>query len=171
MIQSFEDKIPKIASSAYVHEMSCIIGDVEIGENCAIFAGAIIRGDLAPIKVGHNTAIEDNTVVHSGAGMEIGDYVTIGHSVVVHGVKIGNNCLIGNNATILDDSKIGNFCVIAAGCVVSPGVEIPDNSMVFGVPGVIKGRVSEPMKDLLKNGYHYHEELIRRYKNQKHTGK
>jgi carbonic anhydrase/acetyltransferase-like protein (isoleucine patch superfamily) len=171
MIQSFEDKIPKIAESAYVHEMSCIIGDVEIGEDSVVFPGAIIRGDLGHIKIGHNTAIEDNTVVHSGADMEIGDYVTIGHSVVVHGTKIGNNCLIGNNATVLDNSKIGNFCVIAAGCVVSPRAEIPDNSMVVGVPGVIKGQVSEAMRQLLQNGYQFHDRLIKRYKNQKQRGK
>lgn len=167
MIEGLEDKIPEIAESAYVHGMSCIIGDVEIDENCIIFPGAIIRADMGHIKIGHDTAIEDNTVVHSGAGMEIGNYVTIGHSVVVHGTKIGNNCLIGNNATILDNTKVGDFCVIAAGCVVSPGMEIPDYSMVVGVPGIIKGKVSKSMLNLLKNGYQYHVELIKRYKKQK----
>jgi len=167
MIERFEDKIPEIAESSYVHGMSCVIGDVEIGENCIVFPGAIVRADMGHIKIGHDTAIEDNTVVHSGTDMEIGDYVTIGHSVVVHGSKIGSNCLIGNNATILDNAKVGNFCVIAAGCVVGPGAEIPDNSMVVGVPGVIKGKVSESMMNLLKNGYKYHAELIKRYKKQK----
>ncbi len=167
MIQTLEDKTPEIAESTYVHDMSCLIGDVKIGANCIVFPGAIIRADMGYIKVGHDTAIEDNTVVHSGADMEIGDYVTIGHSVVVHGSKIGSNCLIGNNATILDNAKIGNFCVIAAGCVVSTGAEIPDYSMVVGVPGVIKSKVSESMMNLLQNGYKYHAELIKRYKKQK----
>jgi carbonic anhydrase/acetyltransferase-like protein (isoleucine patch superfamily) len=166
MIRSFEDKTPKIADSAYVDEAACIIGDVEIGENSGVFPGAVIRGDFAHIKIGNNTMIEDNSVVHSGENLEIGDNVTVGHGVVVHGTKIGNNCLIGNNATILDNSRIGNFCVIGAGCLVSQGMNVPDNSLVVGVPGVIKS-ISEGMKKRLQGGGQAYAQLLKRYKKQR----
>ena len=142
MIRSFNGKTPEVAESAFVSEAAYIIGDVEIGENSGIWPGAVIRADFASIKIGCNTMVEDNSVVHSGVPMEIGDNVLIGHSVVVHGSKIGNNTLIGNNATILDNAQIGSFCIIAAGCVVSHDMVIPDNSFVVGIPAEIKRQIS-----------------------------
>jgi carbonic anhydrase/acetyltransferase-like protein (isoleucine patch superfamily) len=164
MIRSFEGKTPKIADSAYIDEAAIIIGDVEIGENSGVFPGAVIRGDFARIKIGNNTMIEDNSVIHSGEDMEIGDNVTVGHGVVVHGVKIGSHCLVGNNSTILDNSKIGNYCVIAAGALVSTNMEVPDYSMVVGIPGASKPINERMRKRLQGSGQSAYAELVKRYK-------
>jgi len=114
MIKSFDGKKPRIAKSAFVSEAAYVIGDVEIGENSSVWPGAVIRGDFASIKIGGNSTVQDNSVLHTdiNAPMEIGDNVLIGHGVVLHGLEIGNNTLIGNNATLLDESKIGSFCIV-----------------------------------------------------------
>lgn len=138
MIRSFNGKTPEIADSAFVSEWAYVVGDVEIGENCGVWPGAVIRGDFGSIRIGRNCQIEDNSVVHSGTSMDIGDNVLIGHSVVVHGLKIGNNVLVGNNATILDFAEIGDNCIIGANSMVSTGQKIPSNSFVVGVPAEIK---------------------------------
>jgi carbonic anhydrase/acetyltransferase-like protein (isoleucine patch superfamily) len=168
MIRSFNGKTPKIAKSAFISEAAYVIGEVEIGENSSVWPGAVIRGDLASIKIGGNTTIQDNSVLHADADapLEIGNNVLIGHSVVVHGLKIGSNTLIGNNATVLDESKIGSFCIIAAGSVVSRGSEIPDNSMVAGVPAKIKGQVSQEQRRWLEEWPQIYTELAKRYKEQ-----
>ncbi len=166
MIHSFEGKTPRFAASAFISEAAYIIGDVEIGENCGIFPGAILRADFAHIKIGNGTMIEDNCVIHSGTGVDIGERNTIGHGVIVHCSSIGNNCLIGNNATLLDDAKIGNFCVIGAGCLVTKGMQVPDYSMVVGVPGVIKGEISRALRARLERGSSTYAKLIVRYKKQ-----
>jgi carbonic anhydrase/acetyltransferase-like protein (isoleucine patch superfamily) len=165
MIRSWDGKLPKIADSAYVSEMACIIGSVEIGENSGVWPFAVIRGDFANIKIGHDTMIEDNCVIHGSKIVEIGNNVTVGHSVVLHEVKIGNNCLIGNNATVLDRVEIGNFCVIAAGSLVTPDTKIPDNSFVTGSPAIIKGKPSLKMQERLENGTRY-SRLLKQYKEQ-----
>lgn len=165
MIRSFGNKTPRIAESAFVSEAAYVIGDVEIGEDSGVFPGAVIRGDFASIKIGRNSMVEDNCVIHTGEPLEIGDRVTIGHNVVMHGLKIGNHCLIGNNATILDKSIIGNFCIIAAGCLLSPGMKVPDNSMVMGLPGVVKPLSSAMKKRLEGNGQAY-ARLLKQYKQQ-----
>jgi carbonic anhydrase/acetyltransferase-like protein (isoleucine patch superfamily) len=165
MIRSFGDKTPCIAESAFVSEAAYVIGDVIIGEDSGIFPGAVIRGDFASIKIGRNTMVEDNCVIHTGEPVDIGDRVTIGHNVVMHGLKIGNYSLIGNNATILDKSVIGNFCIIAAGCLVSPGMKIPDNSMVMGLPGVIKP-LSLALKKKLEGSGQAYARLLKQYKQQ-----
>ncbi len=166
MIRSFSGKTPRIAGSAFVSEVAYVVGDVEIGENSGIWPGAVVRGDFASIKIGSSTMIEDNSVVHTGVPMEIGDNVIIGHSVVVHGTKIGSNTLIGNNATILDDAEIGSFCVIGAGCLVSQGMKIPDNSFVVGVPARIEGEVSPKRRLRLQQGPQSYVEMLKRYKQQ-----
>ncbi len=166
VIRSFSGKTPRIADSAFVSEAAYVVGDVEIGENSGILPGAVVRADFASIKIGSNTMIEDNCVLHTGAPMEIGDNVTIGHSVVIHGKRICSHTLIGNNATILDDSKIGSYCVIGAGCLVSQGMEIPDNSFVVGVPAEIKGPISALLRRRLERGPQGYIELLKRYKEQ-----
>jgi len=166
MIRSINGKTPRIADSAFVSETAYVIGDVEIGENSGVWPGAIIRGDFGSIKIGNNTMIEDNCVLHSVGSLEIGDNVTIGHSVVVHALKISSNTLIGNNATVLDNVQIGSFCVIGAGCLVSQDMSIPDGSFVVGIPGKIKGEISAELRSRLEKGPDSYIELLKQYKAQ-----
>jgi carbonic anhydrase/acetyltransferase-like protein (isoleucine patch superfamily) len=166
MIRSFDGKTPRIAPSAFVSEAAYVVGDVEIGEGSGIWPGAVIRGDFATIKIGRNTMVEDNSVVHSGSLIEIGDNVIIGHNVVVHCRRIGNNCLIGNNATLLEDAEVGDLCIVAAGTVVGSGKAVPDGSVVVGVPGKVRGRVSAEQRQRLERGSSVYVDLTQRYKAQ-----
>lgn len=147
MLKAFDGKMPKIADSAFVSEWAYVVGDVEVGENSGIWPGAVIRGDFGSIRIGKNCQIEDNSVVHAGGTMEIGDNVLIGHSVVVHGQKIGNDVLIGNNATILDFAEIGDNCIIAANSMVATAQKIPDNSFAVGAPATIRHLSSDKIKE------------------------
>jgi carbonic anhydrase/acetyltransferase-like protein (isoleucine patch superfamily) len=167
MIRSFNGKTPRIAESAFVSESAYVIGDVEIGENCGIWPGVVIRGDFAPIRIGRGTDIEDNSVLHTATPMEIGENIIIGHGVVMHGQKIGNNTLVGNNATILDEAEIGDNCIIAAGCVVTDKMKIPDQSFVTGIPAKIKAKITaEQMAKFAKHDVYYSKALKQAYKEQ-----
>ena len=142
-IRAFQGKAPLIAASAYIDEMACIIGDVEIGEESSVWPCAGVRADFAPIRIGSGTHIEDNSVLHTGEPLTIGDRVTVGHAAVVHCRSVGDRCLIGNGAILLDGAEIGDGCVIAAGAVVRPGTKIPAGSFVTGVPAEVKGSAAE----------------------------
>lgn len=162
MIRSFNGKTPKIAESAFVSEAAYVVGDVEIGENSSIWPGAVVRTESARIKIGANTAIEDNCVIHGG--ITIGDNVTIGHGAVIQCRSIGSNILIGMNATVLHEAEIGSFSIIGAGCLVSQGMKIPDGSFVVGVPAKIKGQVSAEQKLQQQQGSQHYVERTRQYK-------
>lgn len=172
MIRSLGDKTPKIAKSAFVSEAAYVIGDVEIGENSSVWPGAVIRADFGSIKIGKNTAIEDNCVLHAGspnepsssAKMAMGDNVHIGHGAVLNCRQIGNNVLVGMNATVLHDVEIGNFCVIAAGCLVSEGMKVPDRSLVVGVPGKIKSQITEKQLWWVEEAPKIYVEMTKKYK-------
>ncbi len=171
MIRSFNGKTPKIAESAFISEAAYIVGDVEIGENSSVWPGAVIRGDFGKIKIGRNTAVEDNCVIHSGSPSGIGDVVIgnnvqIGHGAVLNCHKIGNNVLMGMNSTALHDVEIGDFCVIGAGCLVGQGMKIPGRSFVAGVPGKIRGEASPQQLWWVQGGPETYAKLAQQYKEQ-----
>jgi len=175
MIRNFEGKTPRIAPTAWVSEAAYVIGDVVIGEGSSVWPGAVIRGDFGQIRIGRGTAVEDNTVLHAGTpsgpgGPEqdliIGDGVHIGHGAVVNGKTIGNHVLVGMNATVLHDVEIGDYCIIGAGCMVSHGMQIPPNSFVAGVPGKIRGPVTEAQRYWIEQAPKEYLALAERYRRQ-----
>lgn len=155
----------KIKESVKIFPGAHVIGDVELEENCSIWYGAVIRGDKGTIKIGKNSNVQDNCVIHSSphSTMTIGENVSIGHGAVVHGCTIEDNVLIGMNATILNDAKIGKGSIVGAGAVVSEGKEFPKGSLILGVPGrLIKETTEEQQKHILYNALNY-VELAKEY--------
>ena len=56
-------------------------------------------------------------------------------------IVIGDNCWFGANVSVMPGVTIGSGCVIAAGSVVTE--DVPDNSMVAGVPAVVKKEIEQ----------------------------
>ena len=170
MVRSLGDKIPIIAESAFVSEAAYVIGDVEIGENSSVWPGAVIRGDFGKIRIGKNTAVEDNSVLHGGTAhgpvhdLTIGDNVHIGHGAVINCTSIGNHVLVGMNATLLHDTEIGEYCIIAAGCLVRDGIKIPNRSFVAGVPGEIKAEATPDQLWWVEQAPKQYLEMVKHYK-------
>lgn len=166
MIREFKGKRPRIAGTAFVSESACVIGDVEIGEHSSVWPGAVVRGDFASIKIGNNTQIEDNCVMHAGADQVIGDNVHIGHGAVVHCSRIGNNVLVGIQSTVLDGVEIGDYCVIGAYSLVLERTKIPSMSFVVGRPAKVKGEVTESQLERIEAGVRWYLDLTQEYKKQ-----
>ena len=141
MISELDGKAPVVHPTAFISEASYLVGDVVVGENSSFWPGSVARADYGSIRVGSNTNIQDNCVLHTDNLLEIGNNVVIGHGAVIHGAKIGDNVLIGVNAVLLDGSEVGDNCVIGAGAVVLQNTKIPAESVVVGVPGKVR-----PMK-------------------------
>lgn len=125
--------------TVYLADTARVAGRVTLGEGVSVWYGAAIRGDVAAVLIGDGTNLQDNATVHCDSGVPnvIGEGVSIGHNAVVHGRTVGDGTLIGMNATVLGQTVIGKRCLIAAGSVVPPGLEVPDDHVVMGVPGRI----------------------------------
>lgn len=151
LIRQFQRKTPEIHETAFVAETAAIIGDVEIGAGASIWYGVVLRGDINGIRIGDETNIQDNAVVHvddrkrSGddGRTVIGKRVTVGHGAIIHACRIGDNCLIGMGAIVLSRAEIGDNCIVAAGAVVKEGMVVPPNSLVAGTPAVIKATLTQ----------------------------
>ena len=130
---------PVIGKNVYIADTSYVSGDVQIGDHSTIMHHVMIRGDIAPIRIGSRVNIQDGSVVHiqRGVPLDIADGVGVGHRAVVHCRRVGTRTLIATGAIVLDGCEIGERCIIAAGTVLTPGTKIPDGHVVMGVPGKI----------------------------------
>lgn len=151
MIIEYQGKTPKIGQNVFIAPTAVIIGDVTIEDRASIWYGAIVRGDMEPIRIGKETNIQDNCVVHTDWGKPavIGSKVTVGHNAVVHGCVIEDNCLIGISASVLNGAVVKTGSVVAAGSVVREGQTVGPNHLVTGVPAVLKKDLGEKMPDVL----------------------
>ena len=143
---------------------AAVIGNVELGHGSSVWFGVVIRGDNDTIRIGAGTNIQDGTVCHSdpGSPLTIGDNVTVGHNATVHGCTIGDGTLVGINAVVLNGAVIGRNCVIGANSLVPEAMEIPDGSLVMGVPARIKRELSEEQQALFStNAAHYVDNAVR----------
>lgn len=137
--------MPKIGASAFIDHSAQVIGDVVIGEHTSVWPNVAIRGDVNYIRIGNETSIQDNTVVHVDSKIYpciIGNRVTVGHAAVLHGCEVEDGALIGIGATVLNGAKIGAGAVVAAGALVPEGMQVPPNMVVMGAPAKVKRPVA-----------------------------
>lgn len=135
-------------------------GIIEIGDNCEISQGVILKAYGGKITIANNSFIGEYTVLYGHGGIEIGTNTLVSmHTCIVSSnhtipnqqllirdkpdiflpVRIGNDVWIGAGVKILGGTTIGNGCVIGAGAVVSH--DLPPYSIAMGIPArVIKFR-------------------------------
>ena len=151
-IYALGDHKPKIHDTAYVAPTATIIGNVEIEAGASVWFGAVLRGDNDLLRVGKNSNIQDNSVLHTDPGIAliIGEGVTVGHRVMLHGCVIGDHSLIGIGSTLLNRVAIGASCLVGAHSLVTEGKTFEDKSMVIGSPARKIKTLSDPHIAMLK---------------------
>src|SRR5216684_7081347 len=166
-IRGYRGVTPKIAATAYIDPSAQVIGDVVVGERSSIWPNVTARGDTNSIRIGDDSNVQDNSVLHCDPGifaLEIGSRVTVGHLAMLHGCTIEDDCLIGIGAVVLNGAKIGKGTVIAAGAVVPEGAEVPAESMVMGVPAKVKRALTAEERERFRQNAQHYVEAARIYK-------
>ena len=136
---------PVIPDSAFLAETATVLGDVVLGEEASVWFNAVIRGDVAPIRIGDRTNVQDNSVIHvtKTTPTQVGSDIVIGHMVMIHGAIIHDRCLIGMASLLLDACDIGEESIVAAGSLVPPGMKVPPRSLLMGRPARIVRQVRD----------------------------
>lgn len=139
MIHSYKNNKPEIHDSVFIANDATVIGDVIIGEQSNVWFNTVIRGDVAPTRIGKRVSIQDLSMIHQSPDMPVTveDDVTVGHQVTLHACTIRNNSLIGMGSVILDGAEIGEHAFIGAGSLVPPGKKIPPHSLALGRPAKV----------------------------------
>jgi len=151
-LETFLRQKQRLGQGVFIAKGAVVVGDVTLGDASSIWYNAVLRGDINRIVIGHHTNIQDNSVVHLEADQPclIGNYVTVGHAAIVHACTVGDETLIGMGSVLLDGAVIGRHCLIGARALVTPRTQIPDGSLVLGMPAKVVRPLTEEEKKGLK---------------------
>ena len=165
MIYTLDGVAPELRGGGhFIAPNAAVIGSVVLEANSSVWFSVVIRGDNETIHIGAGSNIQDGTVCHSNPDypLLVGENVTVGHNATLHGCSIGDGTLVGINAVVLNGARVGKGCVIGANSLVPEGMEIPDYSLVMGVPARIKRELTAEQRELFSlNAAHYVENAAR----------
>lgn len=150
IIKKLNGHIPKFGKNCFLADNAAIIGDVETGDDCSIWFGAVLRGDVHSIRIGNKVNIQDNATIHATyqkSPTNIGNNVSIAHNAVIHGCTIKDNVLIGMGAIVLDNAVVESNTIVAAGSVVTKGTVVESGWVYAGIPAK---KIKQMGEELLK---------------------
>tara|TARA_Y100000296_G_scaffold68398_2_gene81570 strand:- start:4031 stop:4609 length:579 start_codon:yes stop_codon:yes gene_type:complete len=142
-VRGFRDWQPVLGDRVFVDPSAVVLGDVELGDDCSVWPGAIIRGDMHRIRIGDRTSVQDGSVLHithagpfnpDGYPLTIGDDVTIGHKVLLHGCSIGSRVLVGMGSIVMDGAVVEDEVIIGAGSLVPANRTLESGYLYMGSP-------------------------------------
>lgn len=116
---------------------------VKIGKNCIIIGDVTWGSEPYLIQIGDNCRITNGVrfFTHDGGVWVIRNLYNEENIDVFGKITIGNNVNISWDVTILPGVTIGNNVIIGAGAIVTH--DVPDNSVVAGVPARIIETIDE----------------------------
>ena len=160
-VRPFGTLRPTLGTDIVIMEGVRVIGDVTLGDGVSLWYNTVIRGDVHWVRIGAETNIQDNTVLHvthDRFPLSIGCRVTVGHAARLHGCTIHDETLIGIAATVLDGAVVERHAMVAAGAVVPPGTVVHSGTLVAGVPArPIRNLTEEEIADLPMSAARYRE--------------
>lgn len=136
MIYSFNNFIPVVQESSFIHPQAAVTGNVIIGRDCYIGPGAAIRGDWGKIIIEDGCNVQENCTIHMFPGVTVllKEGAHIGHGAVIHGATIGKNCLVGMNAVIMDNVILADECIVGALSFIKADEVFEPRSLIVGNP-------------------------------------
>ncbi|MBF0163455.1 MAG: gamma carbonic anhydrase family protein [Magnetococcales bacterium] len=171
-IRPFEGILPTIHPTAFVHPDAVVIGDVVIGAESSIWPGAIVRGDVNPIRIGARCNIQDGSVLHvnrattrypSGVPLIIGDDVIVGHHVNLHACTLEHGCMIGIGAIVLDGAVVEAGAMVGAGSLVAPHKRVGGGQLWIGSPAKSLRELTPEERESMRLTVESYRHLARRH--------
>ncbi|TRY68498.1 hypothetical protein TCAL_11279 [Tigriopus californicus] len=149
------------ASGNRVSRQSVLCGSQNIilnGKNI-VQGEAIIRGDLANVRVGRHCIISPKSVIRppfkkfsNGVAffpLQIGDHVYIGEGSIINAAVVNSYVYIGKNVVIGRRSVLKDCCMIEDNTVVPPETIVPTFSRYGGSPARKIGELPECAQDMM----------------------
>jgi len=159
-IYSYKNSTPDLASGVFIAESADVIGQCTLGENVSVWFNSVLRGDVAGIRIGEGSNIQDNSTLHitDNIDLEVGKFVTVGHGVTLHSCKINDYCLIGMGAVVLDNVEVGKYSLVAAGSLLPPNKKFGSKKLIRGNPAKeVRDLTPEEVNALIESASHYME--------------
>ena len=161
MIYQFNEFIPVIHESAFIHPQATVTGNVIIGKNVYIGPGAALRGDWGQIIIEDGCNVQENCTIHMFPGVTVllQEGAHIGHGAIIHGATIGRNSLVGMNAVIMDNVVLGDECIVGALTFIKADEHFEARSIIVGNPGKKVKEASDEMISWKTEGTKLYQQL------------
>ena len=172
VVLPFNGVSPRIADDVFLAPGAAVIGDVEIGPGSTVWFNVTIRGDVAPVRIGARSNVQDGAVLHvdPGAPCVVGADVTIGHGAIVHGTTVEDGATIGMGAIVLSRSRVGAGAIVAAGALVAEGATVGEGMLAMGVPARERRPVTAEERTRMASGAARYVALGRQYREAGNNG-
>lgn len=165
-LSSLDPERTVIDPTAFIAQGAVVLGDVHIGSDASIWFNAVVRGDMAAIRIGARTNVQDGTVLHvdDDRPLHIGQGVTIGHLCIVHGCTIGDRSLIGMGSIVMNGVELGEDCLVGAGSLLTENKVFPPRSVIVGRPARVVRTLGDADLPKLRHGTEHYVEAGRAYR-------
>ena len=166
MIYQYNNFIPVVDPSSFIHPLASVTGNVIIGKNVYVGPGAALRGDWGQIIIEDGCNIQENCTIHMFPGVTVllKEAAHIGHGAIIHGASIGRNCLIGMNAVIMDNVQLGDECIVGALTFIKADEIFESRSLIVGNPAKKIKEVSDDMINWKSAGTELYQQLPKEMK-------
>lgn len=136
LLLTYEGHVPDLAPDAFVAPGCTLIGRVRLGAGASVWYGSVLRGDNDELRLGEDVNVQDGCILHTDVGrpLTLGDRTSLGHGAIVHGAEVAPDALIGMRAVVLNGARVGRYALVAAGALVRQDQEVPERTLVAGVP-------------------------------------
>jgi carbonic anhydrase/acetyltransferase-like protein (isoleucine patch superfamily) len=168
LLHAYKQFKPQLHHTVFTAAGVQLIGDVEVDEDCSLWFNAVLRGDLAPVRIGARTNIQDGCIGHVNTNQPllVEAEVSVGHGAIIHGCTIGKGTLIGMGAIVLNGANIGEYALVGAGSLVTENRTIPPYTLSLGSPAKVIRELNEQdlqrmkrtMESYVQKGREYRQE-------------
>ncbi len=143
------DEYIRTTGSNYVSREARVLGaqNVNLKGRCIVFPHAVLRGEMAPLRVGRYCIVSSKAVLQPGYSvmdgvcrfkpLVVGSYTVIDKWAIVSAASVGAYVRVGEGCVLCSGCVIKDNCVIEPGTVVPEGMVVPPFSRVTGIPGRI----------------------------------
>ena len=131
-------KFLKCGEKSSVYDSCVVLGDVKIGCNVWVGPYTLLDGSGGTLLIEDFVSVAAGTMIYTHDSSKY--YVSGGKTPFEKGaVTIKNNSVIGTMCVIKHGITIGKHCIVGAQSFVNK--DVPDYSIVVGVPATIIGKV------------------------------
>jgi carbonic anhydrase/acetyltransferase-like protein (isoleucine patch superfamily) len=128
--------------SAWVAPSAVLTGDVSIGAGSRVLHGAVLNGDLGPIRIGADVVVMEQAVLRGRADhpLTIGDAVLVGPHAHLNGTTIEDEVFVATGVSMFPGSRAAQGCELRVNSVLhvnselEPGTTVPIGWIAAGRP-------------------------------------
>ncbi|MDJ0948322.1 MAG: gamma carbonic anhydrase family protein [Alphaproteobacteria bacterium] len=132
MLVEHQGKRPRVHPSAWIAPTAVISGEVTIGAECRVLAGAVVTADGGPVTIGQHGIVMETAVLRGSKRhpLRIGDHVLVGPRAYLSGCTVADCVFLATGATIFNGATVEARAQVRINGIVHLKTRLPEESVV-----------------------------------------